>query len=157
GIVELRDNGPFFDVPATLSDRNLIIRAAKGYRPLLVWDVERTLDERRRYQDRRKPMETDSLVFLEIKHGSPTLQDIHLALRWPEAPPEGVSVLRVEDGDLTVTDCTFSVVGKPRDGVTLARVTATDGTPVPPAAPMGETDERPVADKGGSRCRFTRC
>ncbi len=39
GIIELRDNGPFFDLPAALSDRSLVLRAAQGYRPLLVWDV----------------------------------------------------------------------------------------------------------------------
>ena len=47
------------------------------------------------------------------------------------------AVLHVEDGDLSVSGCTFSVAGKPRDGVTLARITAT----------------RPEV----GRCRFERC
>jgi len=137
GIIELRDNGPFFDVPASLADRSLVIRAAKGYQPLLVWDIERVLDKQQRNRNRRDPTPASPLVFVDVKHGSLTLQDIHLAFQWPDAPSEQAAVLRVEDGDLTVRGCTFSVAGKPRDGVTLARFLST----------------RPEA----GRCRFERC
>ncbi len=137
GIIELRDNGPFFDVPASLVDRSVVIRAAKGYQPLLVWDVPRMLDEQQRSRNRRDPVPARPLVFLDVKHGSLTLQDIHLAFQWPDAPSEKAAVMRVEDGDLTVRDCTFSVAGKPRDGVTLARFLALHP----------ET----------GRCRFERC
>lgn len=137
GIIELRDNGPFFDLPAAVAGRNLVIRAAKGYHPLLVWDVQRTLDERRRNQDRRDAAPTAPLVFLDVQHGNLTLQNVHVAFKWPEAPSAQAAVLRVEDGDLNVRDCTFSVAGKPRDGVTLVRFTST----------------RPQA----GRCRFERC
>jgi serine/threonine protein kinase len=136
GILELRDNGPFFDVSAAVAGRSVVIRAAKGYHPLLVWDVQRMLDERRR--NRRTPAEqSDPPVFLNVKHGNLTLQDVHLAFQWPDVPSEGAAVLRVEDGDLDVRDCTFSVAGKPRDGITLAHF---------------------VSDKlQTARCRFTRC
>jgi serine/threonine protein kinase len=137
GIIELRDNGPFFDVPASVADRSLIIRAAKGYEPLLVWDVQRMLDEQRRNRDRKAAEPANPLVFLDVKRGNLTLEGIHLAFKWPDAPSEGAAVLRVEDGDLTVRGCTFSVAGKPRDGVTLARFLA--------------------MRQGGSRCRFERC
>jgi serine/threonine-protein kinase len=126
GIIELRDNGPFYDGPAALADRNLVLRAAAGFRPLLVWDVQRTLDERRRNRERGQPADTAGpLSFLDVKHGNLTLEGLHVALKWPEAPSEGAALLRVEDCDLTVTGCTFSVAGKPRDGVTLARLSAT--------------------------------
>ncbi|HTU21499.1 MAG TPA: serine/threonine-protein kinase [Gemmataceae bacterium] len=138
GIIELRDNGPFFDIPAAVADRSLVIRAAKGYHPLLVWDVQRTLDERRRDPDRRDVgPPSNELVFLDVRRGSLTLQDVQVAFKWPEAASAGAAVLRVEDGDLSVSGCTFSVAGKPRDGVTLVRFTAT----------------RPEA----GRCRFERC
>ncbi len=143
GVIELRDNGPFFDVPAVVADRSLVLRPGKGYRPLLVWDVQRTLDERRGRTRGQRTEEAGPLVFLDVKHGSLTLQDLHVALRWPEAPSEGAAVLRIEDGDLTVSGCTFSVAGKPRDGVTLARFTAT-----PPSVSGGSKD--------GRRCRFSR-
>jgi serine/threonine protein kinase len=145
GVIELRDNGPFFDISAVIADRSLVLRAAKGFRPLLVWDVQRTLDERRRNRPRGQPADDSApLVFLDVKHGNLTLQGIHLALQWPEAPSEGSLLLRVEDGDLTVTGCTFSVAGRPRDGVTVARFTAS------PSPATG-------GDKGGSRCRFSHC
>jgi serine/threonine-protein kinase len=137
GIIELRDNGPFFDIPVSLVDRSLILRAAPGYRPLLVWDVQRALQERRRSADGQETGSADSSVFLDVKHGNLTVQDIHIAFKWPNAPSENAAVMRVEDGDLTVRGCTFSVAGKPRDGVTLARFTAT----------------KPQS----GRCRFERC
>jgi hypothetical protein len=137
GILQLRDNGPFFDIPASLTDRSLVLRAAKGFQPILVWDVQRMLDEQRRNRDRRTAGPADPLVFLDVKHGNLTLQDIHLAFKWPDAPSEKAAVLRVEDGDLIVRSCTFSVAGKPRDGVTLAQLLAT----------------RPDA----GHCRFERC
>jgi serine/threonine protein kinase len=134
--IELHDNGPFFDVPVSVAGRSVVIRAAKGYHPLLVWDVPRVLEERRR--SRRTPAEQAApLVFLEVKHGNLTLQDVHLAFQWPDASSEGATVLRVEDGDLDVQRCTFSVAGKPRDGVTLAHFTATG--------------------KEARRCRFACC
>jgi serine/threonine protein kinase len=137
GIIELRDNGPFFDLPASLADRSLILRAAKGYQPLLVWDVPRMLEEQRRNRNRRDSTPASPPVFLDVKHGNLTVQDVHLAFKWPDAPSEKAAVLCVEDGDLTVRGCTFSVAGKPRDGVTLARFVSTQ-------------------PKAG-RCRFERC
>ncbi|MHB1424654.1 MAG: serine/threonine protein kinase [Gemmataceae bacterium] len=149
GIIELRDNGPFFDIPASLAGRSLVLRAAAGYQPLLVWDVPRSLEERRRRRDRQQAADDAApLVFLEVKHGNLTLQDVHLAFKWPDASSERATVLNVEDGDLTVRGCTFSVAGKPRDGVTLARF----GASPPPSSPPGAG-----GDKGRGLCRFERC
>ena len=131
-VIELRDNGPFYDLPAVLADRSLVVRAAPGYRPLLVWDVQRTIEERRRSRGESSP-----LVFLDVKHGDLTLEGIHVCLQWPEVPSEGAALLRVEDGHLDVADCTFSVAGKPRDGLALARFLATGAE--------------------ARRCRFQRC
>src|SRR5262249_12524639 len=65
-VLEIHDNGPLFDVPAVLADQSLTIRPGKGFRPLLVWDVGRTLDERRRptVVDEAQP-----LVFLDVQRG----------------------------------------------------------------------------------------
>lgn len=146
GIVELRDNGPFYDVGAVIAERGLVIRAAKGYHPLLIWDVQRVLEERR--LSRRTPAEKATpLVFLDVKHGNLTLQDVQVAFQWPDAPSEGATVLRVEDGDLSVNGCTLSVAGKPRDGVTLARFLGPLTSPSPP----NKTEET------ARLCRFHRC
>jgi serine/threonine protein kinase len=149
GIIELRDNGPFFDIPTSVDGRSLVIRAAPGYQPLLIWDVQRSLEERRRRRDRQPAADQDApLIFVDVKHGNLTLQDVHLAFKWPDTSSEGATVLRVEDGDLTVRGCTFSVAGKPRDGVTLARCSA-----APSPLPLPASAE----NQGGSRCRFERC
>jgi hypothetical protein len=58
-------------------------------------------------------------------------------VRWPEALGESGTLLEVEDGNLEVRACTFSVAGKPRDGLPVARLRGT----------RGQT----------ARCRFTRC
>ncbi len=95
------------------------------------------LDEQRRNRDRQIPTPTNRLVFLDVKHGNLTLQDIHLVLNWPDAPSEKATVLHVEDGNLTVLGCIFSIAGRPRDGVTLAQYLS--------------------RRSDSSRCRFERC
>ncbi len=147
GIVELRDNGPFYDLPTALEGRSLVIRAAKGYHPLLVWDVPRMLDEQR--LARRKPEETSPpTAFLDIKRGDLSLQGIHLAFQWPDSPSQGATVLRVRDGDLNVEACTFSVGGKPRDGATVAQFLE---SPDPSTPPANKNDNK------ARKCRFSRC
>ncbi|MGH7227267.1 MAG: hypothetical protein ACRELF_28970, partial [Gemmataceae bacterium] len=137
GVIELRDNGPFFALAVAVADRHVILRAAAGYRPLLIWDVPRMLEQRRKLNRRDADANSAPPIFLDVKHGNLTLQDLHIALQWPDAPSAGASVVHVEDGDLTVSGCTFSVAGKPRDGMTLARLTGTHSD--------------------ASRYRFTRC
>jgi serine/threonine-protein kinase len=134
-LVEVHDNGPLFDGPTGFADRALTVRPGPGFRPLLVWDVARTQDARPRPAGSE---DGQPLVFLDVQHGSLTLQGVDVAVKWPEtASTASASLLRVRDGDLTVTGCTFSVAGGPRDGVTVARLAGT----------------RP----GPARCRFTRC
>ncbi|MGH7173618.1 MAG: serine/threonine-protein kinase, partial [Gemmataceae bacterium] len=137
GVIELRDNGPFFALAVAVADRHVILRAAAGYRPLLIWDVPRMLEQRRKLNRRDADANSAAPIFLDVKHGNLTLQDLHIALQWPDAPSAGASLVHVEDGDLTVSGCTFSVAGKPRDGMTLARLTGTHSD--------------------ASRYRFTRC
>jgi serine/threonine-protein kinase len=131
-ILEIRDNGPLFDVCTAVAGRDVTIRAAKGYRPLLLWDVPRTLEERRR----AGTAETEPLTFLYLRGGRLTLEGLNVAVRWPEASaPAPAAVLEVRDGDLTVTNCTFSSAGS--GGLAAVRF-------------VGAGLER-------SRCRLTRC
>jgi serine/threonine protein kinase len=134
-VLEVRDNGPFFDVSTAVAGRALTIRAARGYRPLLVWDMTRTLDERRRA---RATDEAQPLAFLDLRGGGLSLENVDLVLAWPETAPPGKAVLlRVQDGDLNASGCTFSVAGGPPGGMTLARFASARPEP--------------------ARCRFTRC
>jgi hypothetical protein len=42
-VLEVHDNGPLFETPGALAGRDLTVRAGPGYRPLVVWDLPRTL------------------------------------------------------------------------------------------------------------------
>jgi serine/threonine-protein kinase len=128
-IIEIHDNGPVFEVASTVAGGHLIVRAAPGFRPLLVWDVQRNLDGR----GKAKP---EPLTFLDVRNGSLTLEGVEVVLKWPDAANVPATILQVQGGDLNVRDCTFSLAGKHRDGVRLARFSA--------------------GEKAG-RCRFTRC
>jgi serine/threonine-protein kinase len=130
-VIEIHDNGPLFELPAALSGRDLTVRAGKGYRPLIIWDIPTNLEERRRLKKTDQP-----LVFLQVDGGRLTLDGIELAFRWPETLAEPATLLDVQDGELNVSDCTISVAGKPPAGMTLARF---------------------HGNKDKARCRLTRC
>jgi serine/threonine-protein kinase len=105
-VIEIDDNGPLFLTPVAVADRSLVVRAGKGYRPLLVWDVERTRDEGRVGKD-------SPPALLAVARGSLTLDRIDFVARWTESSAAGRPYLmRVTDGDLLARDCTFSLSGK---------------------------------------------
>jgi serine/threonine-protein kinase len=130
-VLEIHDNGPIFEMPAAVAGRDLTIRAGAGYRPLLVWDLPATVAERAKLKKNDQP-----LVFLRMEKGRLAVEGIELCLRWPDTLAEGATLFGVQDGELSLRDCTISAVGKPRDGVTVARF-------------QGSNDK--------ARCRFTRC
>src|SRR5262249_54571837 len=134
-IVEIHDNGPLFEVPLAVEDRHLTLRAGKGYRPLLIWDLPATLEQRRR--DKKSDQ---ALVFLSVRKGSLRLEGVELAMRWPEGLAEASPFLDVTEGDLEVRDCTVSAAGSP---------------PRPNARGAAITLAR-VQSSHAARCRFTR-
>ena len=135
-VLEIDDDGPLFETSTAFADRKVTIRAGRGFRPLLVWDAPRTLEERRRKEpgkadDGRPP------PFLGVERGALRLENLDVVFKQPESVPGGLALLDLRDGDLTAEGCTFSLAGNPREGVVLARVRGT----------------RPES----GRCRFTRC
>jgi serine/threonine-protein kinase len=106
-IIEIHDNGPLFQTPAAVSGRSIVLRPGKGYRPLVVWDVAAS-----------KPAAGQRPVFLSVGRGDLTLEDLDVAVRWPDVP-EPALLFRVAEGDFQARGCTFSQAGKPRAGVTL--------------------------------------
>jgi hypothetical protein len=117
-------------------DRQLLICAGKGFRPLIVWDVPRALDERRS-KDHGKADDGRPPAFLTIERGGLRLDNLDVAFKQPEAVAGGLTLLDVRDADLSVEGCTFTLAGKPREGTLLTRFHAT----------------RPAT----GRCRFARC
>src|SRR5262249_28945594 len=126
-----------FETPLALTGRNLTVRAGPGYRPLLVWDVPRTREERQKTLKSKPEEAKRGLSLLTVHKGNLTLQGIDLVCRWPGEAGEKAALVEVGDADLTVTDCTFSVSGKHQDRIALWK--------------LGNQRET------GSRCRLTRC
>jgi serine/threonine-protein kinase len=121
-IIEIHDNGPLFQTPAAVSGRSLVLRPGKGYRPLVVWDA--------------KPSAGQRQVFLSVSRGDLTLEDLDVAVRWPDVP-DPAWLFRVAEGDFLARGCTFSQTGNPRAGVTVVSLES------------AATETR--------RCRLSRC
>jgi hypothetical protein len=106
-VIEIDDNGPVFCPPAEVEDRSLVVRAGKGYRPLLVCDPGAAPAGR--------------TAFLSVSRGSLTLENVDVVVQWPDAP-DGAALVRVAGGDFQATGCSFSAAGKPRAGLDLVRL-----------------------------------
>ncbi len=132
-LIEIDDNGPLFLTPVAVADRGLVIRAGGGYRPLLVWDIDRTHD------DKGWPPR-DGPALLSVTRGSLTLDRIDVVARWTETSAAGrPSLVRASNADLLARDCTFSFSGRPPTDLGCVRFERTGtGGPAP-------------------HCRLTRC
>jgi hypothetical protein len=105
-LIEVDDNGPLYCPPFSLKDRRLVVRAGKGYRPLLVCDpgpdsagVDRS--------------------FLRLTGGALTLENLDVHLHWPTAP-DGAALVRAVNADFRATGCTFTATGRFHNGLVLA-------------------------------------
>ena len=129
-ILEIEDNGPLFErSPGRLEGRDVVLRAGKGYRPLVIWDLPRTLLD--------QPGKPDQpLVFLSVGKGRLFVEGIEFAWRWPDTLERPAVFFDTQDSDLSVTACTISAGGKPKMGIALVRFRA---------------------EREGARCRLTRC
>lgn len=134
-IIEIQDNGPLFEPAVAVADRSLILRAARGYRPLVVWE-------------RGRPGTPRVAAFLAITGGSLTLDGLDLVHDAGDAgQTDDTTLCRVTGGDFTARDCTFSAAGRPRAGVTLIQLNGR-----PPS-----TSEAKPDDTSRVRCRLSRC
>ena len=120
-LIEIADNGPFFELPTDFGNREVWIRAAPGFRPLLIWDLPATLAKRRLDKKTDQP-----LVFW---HGSGrrwVFEGLDLAWHIPETLAEPFVVLDRPAGEVQFRACTLSSVGKPRQQATLLRVVGSE-------------------------------
>jgi eukaryotic-like serine/threonine-protein kinase len=128
-IIEIDDNGPFFAAAVSVKNRSLIIRSGPGFRPLLIWDYMAN--------EREIPPSPRAEAFISVSQGNLTLENLELAVR-RDGPAQAASFARMLGGDLAARGCTFSVAGKQRGSVSIARLDSfTSGTP--------------------TRCRFSGC
>jgi serine/threonine protein kinase len=114
-IIEIADNGPIFETGFEAEGKQLLLRAAQGFRPLLVWDTAAIAKEK-----------TANFTFLKITRGSLTLEDLDVVLKGPDAATtEPAFLIDAIDSDFQARGCTFSVACKQRAGVELVRLETT--------------------------------
>jgi serine/threonine protein kinase len=115
--IEIHDNGPLYESGFSVADRKLIIRPGRDYRPLLVWDVPRTLEERRK--------DDEGPAFFEVSRGTLSVEGCEIVARWPEGAADGrAAFFRVRDGDLTLRSCSVSLSGGSEQHTATAQLSA---------------------------------
>jgi serine/threonine protein kinase len=140
-VIEVHDNGPLYETAVPLSDRQVVLRAGKGYRPLIVWDAAQAAEERKKAGG---PMDAPLALFT-ARGGSLQAEGLAFAVQWPASVlPRADALFRIQDGDLQLRDCTVSIAGKHPEGIRLVRLSS-DGT--------RGADTTPLAH----RLRFVRC
>src|SRR5262249_53999555 len=85
--LEVNDNGPIFAGPLAVEGRDVTVKAGKGFRPLIVFDVGPALEA-------RKKGPGGPLVFLKVGKGRLVLEGIDLAVRWPDGANEAATLLQ---------------------------------------------------------------
>jgi serine/threonine-protein kinase len=128
-VIEIDDNEPLLQAPVTVAGRSLVLRAGKGFRPLLVWDHDRPHD--------------GAPAFLSFARGSLTLDRLDIGSQWTGTPPGRPYLVRVTDADFLARDCTFSLAGRPPTDLGAVRFERGDA-----AGTAGTT---------AARCRLSRC
>jgi serine/threonine-protein kinase len=111
--IEINDNGPLFELPVAVSNRNLIIRAGKGYRPLIAWNIQ-------------GGSKITSAFFFSVTQGSIWLENIDMVVRADSGTAELAGLIRVEDGTVRAEGCAFSVAGRSANGFSAIQL---DGSP----------------------------
>jgi serine/threonine-protein kinase len=126
-IIEIQDNGPLYETASGFTGKNVLIRAAPTFRPLICWELDR---------QPVKPLPP----FLAVQDGNLTLEGLEIVLAGFRPASDGkTTFVRVQSGDFLARACTFSSAGTHPKGVVLARL---EGK---------KAGERP------NRCRLSRC
>jgi hypothetical protein len=116
-VIQIDDNGPIFATPIHLAGRDLVIRAGPGYRPMLVWDIERWRSASEGFTSAGK-----NVPFIFMDKGNLTLENLDLALDWPKTAKYGAAFVAIKDGDFVARDCTFSAAGHHAAGVPMVHL-----------------------------------
>jgi serine/threonine-protein kinase len=123
GTAELADDGPFFEHDLRVGSQPRVIRAKAGFRPIVVLD----------------PPENDAFrtqsAFLQIDGGALTLEgiDIIINVKDPTRPHTLTSLFHCKGGELTLRDCTVTVVGDEKHPFTFVRLADSGGAASKPA------------------------
>ena len=110
--IVIADDGPLFVVslPAVVN-RELTIRAARGFKPLIVWESAGDKGS----------------ALLKVLGGSVTLENLELVVKWTNARgDEPAAFVQLTGGNLVASHCTFSANGKHPRGFAAVRLDAPD-------------------------------
>ncbi len=116
-ILEIADNGPLWLGSGTIENTQVVLRAAPGFRPLLVWDQQ-----------------GKERSFLTVRSGNLIVDDVELVYRGNPALAEiPLSLFHVERGQVWLRRSVFSVASPPQTPlVTLVQLEASArSTPQP--------------------------
>jgi serine/threonine protein kinase len=120
-LIEIHDNGPVFGPGAALpvgGPRRVTIRAAEGFHPLLIWDVQSDLRKRAGSEGNSEA----PLCWLQGENCSLTLEGLEIGVKWPASSSEKACLVQVAGGNLTLHRCTISVAGQHPSGLVLAKL-----------------------------------
>ncbi len=120
--IEIQDNGPLFWSTTLLRGRDVTLCAAKGYRPLIVWDVEKTMQERGKTLG--KP-----LTFLMVEGGRLLMEGVDVVLQWPDKFQDPLTLVQATNADFSARHCTFSLSGQHSHPVVVTRFVANKAEP----------------------------
>jgi serine/threonine protein kinase len=118
-VLEILDNGPLFEPSLPeLNGRTLVIRAGKGYRPLLAWDSAAATGG---LTPRRSPEGGPGARLLALDKGNLVLEDLDVVVKGTDpAASQPAALFHIKDGFLIARRCTFSVAGKQPQGIVVA-------------------------------------
>jgi len=106
-IIEIADNGPIFEAPIDLANRNIVIRAARGYRPLIAWQTSDSAA-------------AGASCLISLTGGHLSLEGVDLVVKCPGPGKSQLSsLLRMKGAGIEARDCTFSIAGR-QDGAVAA-------------------------------------
>lgn len=124
--IYIEDSGPLHEHAIEARNKSLVLRTGRVHRPLLAWD--------------RKG--STATAFLTVTGGNLTLENLDLVAD-AGTTAENLVLCRVTGGgDFLAENCTFSVAGQSRGGVTMIQLEGRLPNPT---------------EANRARCRLTRC
>ena len=101
GVVEVADNGPFFENEMRIAADGRVIRARSGFRPMIAL---------------MRPAKTEGgpaqTAWLDLGEKSLTLEGLHIVVDVTDQPPAVTSLFSCRGGTLTLRDCSLSLVNR---------------------------------------------
>ncbi len=125
GTIDLTDDGPFFEDDLRMAGPRRVLRAHKGFRPIVV--VSRSTSETIRNRPALIPLDGQKLF----------LDGIDLVVNGPDLGPRNGALFGCKGADLVLRDCTITVVGPLSHPFSVVQVGEPGRTPPPPCRGSG--------------------